>query len=256
MLAIAVLVLSFAPVKAAGGLQVEPARFVLQVQPGGRAGGAIQVTDLGTSPVAPIATIYDWDIDAEGRFLSQPAGSRPDSLAGWLRFNPRQFSLVPQGRQVVRFSVSPPRDASPGERRGVIFFEQRASKTGGANLVTQLGVVIYVAVEPVRRTFGVSLDDVRLDPMGQVEVAVTVRATGNAHCRPEGTFELYDNSGKQVCAGRFPQQVALPGREVRLVGKSEAAGLKKSAKYRVHVRVISERVSKAYSRDFFDVILH
>lgn len=245
-----------APARAAGGLQVEPARFVLQVKPTGRVGGAIQVTNLGEFPVNPIAMLYDWDLDPQGRFVSRPLGSTPWSLDGWLKFNPRRFALKPNGRQTVRFSVTPPRNATPGERRAVIFLEQRASRTGGASLVTQLGVIVYVAVEPVKRSFGVSLVGVHVGNGGEVAAELSAKATGNAHCRLEGTFVLYDAAGKQICSGAFPQTVVLPGREAVLSGRSKPADFVRDGKFRLHVRISCSGSPKAYSRDFFGVTLN
>lgn len=247
---------AFGPVLAAS-LQVEPARFVLQVDPGGRSGGAVQVINPNNAPMALTAKVGDWDLSDTGRFIGLAPGASSASMADWIRFNPRSFTIPPRSRQTVRFSVSVPRGVAPGERRSVLFFEQKASSPqgSGAVLISQIGVVVYAAVKPVRRNFSVTVDRVSLGAEGQSEVRIRVKAEGNAHCRVRGLFRLYDAGGKQTDEGQFAQQVILPGREMMLQSQGTQAGLVRESGRRLFVELAVEGVPNIFRRDF-QIIMH
>lgn len=246
---------AFGPVLAAS-LQVEPARFVLQVDPGGRSGGAVQVVNLNNIPMALAARVGDWDLSDSGRFIGLAPGTTSASMADWIRFNPREFVVPPRSRQTVRFSVSVPRGVSPGERRGVIFFEQKSSPQGsGAVLISQIGVVVYADVKPIRRNFSVAVDRIMLGPKGQSDVRILVKAEGNAHCRVRGLFRLYDGAGKQTDEGQFAQKVILPGREMVLQSQGTRSGLVRESGRRLHVELTVDGVPNVFRRDF-QIIMH
>lgn len=250
---LAVLALAVAAVVPANaiGLRVDPVKFILTAKAGTRTGGAIQVTNPTGFPVRPSAVLYDFDINEQGRFVSKGAGSTSSTLSQWIKFNPRQFTLDPQGQQLVRFSVAVPRGTAPGERRGVIFFEQQteAPQSTGAVINAQVGVVVYVAVEPVRRTFEVSGVTALRDTFGSVLVSATVAATGNAHCRPKGLFKLYDSSGRQIDGNDFPEGVLLPGNKLKMQSHGKIPSLK-PGKYRLYVELVGENKSRVFRRDY------
>lgn len=241
---------AFVPAEAIG-LRIEPVKLILTAKPGAKTGGAIRVTNPTSFPVRPTAVLYDFDIDEQGRFSSKNPGSTPSTLAQWIKFNPRQFTLDPQSQQLVRFSTSVPRGAAPGERRAVIFFEQRtdAPQTTGATITSQVGVVVYVAVEPVRRTFEVTGVAAMRDTLGAIQVNVVAAATGNAHCRPKGFFKLYDSAGRQVDGNDFPEGVVLPGNKLKMQSHGKTPSLK-PGKYRLYVEVAAESKSRVFRRDY------
>lgn len=231
----------------ASALLVEPARFVLQIEPGQRDGGAITVTNSSSTTVRYLSTVQDWVFDAKGVLTILPAKSTSASIANWVKFNPREFTLSPNGRQIVRFSISVPKNTAAGERRGVIFFSP-AAKSAGLSVKTQVGVVIYAAIKPVTRTFEVGLPKASLNSTKQAEVNIELAATGNAHCRLNGKFKLSEPSGKVVEEGEITEKLILPGerRTITVSGNKELT----AGSYRLHLELESYGTTNVFRRDY------
>jgi hypothetical protein len=237
---------AFLPVSAIS-LQVKPSRFILQVKPGQKDGGAIIVSNPTRDVLKCVAIVKDWDLDAAGNLSTSVAGTLDTSLGSWLKFNPRQFTIQPNGHQVVRFSVAVPKNATPGERRGIIFFSPSYGNTGMA-VKTEVGVTVYVAVQPVTRTFDLTLEKTALNKQKQAEVKYAVTATGNAHCRLSGKYKLYDQDGKIVEERNLNEQVVLPGKKMNFAinGTREL----EPGHYRLHLEIACQGVSTVFRRDF------
>lgn len=234
-------------VVSASAMLVEPARFVLQIEPGQRDGGAITVTNSSSTTVRYLSIVQDWVHDAKGILTPQPANSTSASIANWVKFNPREFTLPPNGRQIVRFSISVPKNTAAGERRGVIFFSPTA-KSAGFSVKTQIGVVIYAAIKPVLRTFEVGLPKASLNGTGQAEINIELTATGNAHCRLNGKFRLSEISGKVIEEGEITEKLILPGerRTATISGNKELT----PGRYRLHLEIESYGTTNVFRRDF------
>lgn len=226
---------------------VEPARFILQIGPGQNDGGAITITNSSSKSARYLAIVQDWVHDVNGVLTPQPANSTSASIANWVKFNPREFTLPPNGRQIVRFSISVPKNAPPGERRGVIFFSPTAQSTG-LSTRAQIGVVIYAAIEPVTRTFGVGLPKATLNSARQAAITIELAATGNAHCRLTGKFRLSALSGKLIEEGRITEKVILPGgkRTITVSGDKELT----PGRYRLHLEIGSYGTTNVFRRDY------
>lgn len=237
---------AFLPVSAFG-LQVKPSRFILQIKPGQQDGGAIVVSNPSRDVLKCVAIVKDWDLNATGNLTTALAGTMNTSIGSWLKFNPRQFSIQPNGHQVVRFSILVPKNAKPGERRGIIFFSPSIGNTG-MSVKTEVGVTVYVAVEPVTRTFELTLGKTTLNEQKNAEICYTVNATGNAHCRLSGKYRLSDRNGKVVEERNLGEQVVLPAKKVdcAITGTQELA----SGQYRLYLEIVCEGVNTVFRRDF------
>jgi len=237
---------AFLPVSAIG-LQVKPSRFILQIKPGQQDGGVIVVSNPTQDVMKCVAIVKDWDLNAAGSLTTGVAGTMDTSIGSWLKFNPRQFSIQPNGYQVVRFSVAVPKNVTPGERRGIIFFSPSIGNTG-MSVKTEVGVTVYVAVQPVTRTFDLILGKTALNKQNNAEIHYTVEATGNAHCRLSGKYKLSDQKGKVIEERNLAEQVVLPGRKVDFVvtGTRELV----PGQYRLHLEIVCEGVSTVFRRDF------
>jgi len=232
---------------ASGAMLVDPARFILEIEPGQRDGGAITVTNASSVPTRYLAIAQDWVHDSQGGLMPKPANSTSASIAKWIKFNPREFTLPPNGRQVVRFSISVPKNAVPEERRGVIFFAP-AFQSSGLAVKTQIGVVIYAAIKPIKRMFEVGLPKASLNGARQAVITIDLAAIGNAHCRLTGQFRLSDPSGKVVEEGRITEEVFLPG-ERRTIAVSGNKALAPGA-YRLHLEMESYGTTNVFRRDY------
>lgn len=237
---------AFLPVSALS-LQVKPSRFVLEIKPGKQEGGAIVVSNPSRDVLKCVAIIKDWDLDAVGNLTTTLAGTMDTSLRSWLKFNPRQFSIQPNGYQVVRFSVSVPKNATPGERRGIIFFSPSIGNSG-MSVKTEVGVTVYIAVEPAKRTFELTLEKTVLNKDQHIEINYTVNSTGNAHCRLTGKYRLSDRNGKVVEEGGLGERVVLPGKTDNYV--ITGTRVLTPGQYRLYLEVVCEGVTTVFRRDF------
>lgn len=233
-----------------GTVMVSPARHTLVAAPKGTSTGSIVVSNRSPFDVNVMVVFRDWELGEGGILIPRAPGSLASSCASWIKFNPRSFKIPAEGRQVVRYSVSPPAGTAPGERRGVIFFEQRSKDPSGsgASLVTQVGSVLYVAVEPVERKLQVRSITAAVGTNSRLRLELDMAALGNGHCRPAGRYALWANSGKtRIEEGTIPETLILPGgaKRVEILGSTMLT----PGRYRVTLELISPGLSKAYRRD-------
>ncbi|MGE5623541.1 MAG: hypothetical protein ACM3UP_00795 [Methanocella sp.] len=208
------------PALAGVSLQVQPARCEFMVAPGRPYTSGVTVSNDSPVELRLVATVADWTLDAQGGMATLPGGDA--STARWVRFNPREFRLGPGKSQVVRFTVTAPPGASPGEHRSAIFFRATGDPPKGAEIeavVTfAVAVPLYANVPVIKRT-------AKLDPLVvnytadkglQIETKIT--GTGNAHFRFNPVFEVRDMSGRIAAAGSLDRVIVLPGQTVTARG--------------------------------------
>lgn len=236
------------PVLAAGyqPLKIEPSRFIFEGKPGEQLTGSITVINQGAEAATPKALLSDWTLDYSNKLVVQEGGSLASSLSGWIKFNPRQFTLQPKEGQTVRFTIRIPRDAAAGERRGMIAFEQTVPYEGqgaGATARVQVTSTIYVAVLPVKRTCELIKGEIGFDrKAGLTTVAVDLKGIGNAHFRGNAVFQIVKEGAKDpVAKGGFEPLVVMPNVTTRFFGAWK--GKLEPGKYQVVVAVKSEEPS-------------
>jgi hypothetical protein len=78
------------------------------------------------------------------RFLD---GRTPNELAEWIRVEPAEVTLDPGAAAVANVTLEVPRDATAGERYGMVWAELPAA-AGDITLVNRVGVRLYVSVGP------------------------------------------------------------------------------------------------------------
>ncbi|PRX32539.1 hypothetical protein BX659_10488 [Orenia metallireducens] len=194
---------------------IEPARIILYVEPGDRTTGTIKVTNKSEKETEVKAILYDWTLDDNDGLNATIAGSRPETLDGLIKFNPRRFKLKPGKTQVVRFTISAPKDINI-ERRGIVFFEEETGlieKTTGANVVTQIGTTIYLAPTTAKSEFKLLGAKVYIPKDRQKKKlgVLSLNNQGNAHIRYIISYKIIDEKGALVNENKFTEQVILPG---------------------------------------------
>ncbi len=238
------------PALAAGyqPLRIEPSHLVFEGKPGETITGSITVLNKGTESVTPKAILTDWTLDLYNKLVLVSSGASDSSLSGLIKFNPRQFTLKPQESQTVRFTVKIPRDASPGERRGMIAFEQLVAYKSkvGATAKVQVTSTVYVAIKPAKRTVEFvqgqlkTIKGLKDDPNAAATmIAIALRGNGTAHFRGNATFQIAkDGEKKPVAEGAFEPLVVLPQVTTRFLGGWK--GQLDPGKYLVTITIRSE----------------
>ena len=137
-------------------------------------------------PVSAELTVHNWELDEEGQTRILPPTE--DSLDQWIVINPVRLVIPPNGSQVVRFSIRPRKQPTPGEHRAMIFVTSQPAeeKKLSIRFNLRLGMAVYGTVGEVTRRgtlHGVetSADELRFDVSGQ----------GTAHSRLAGQFAIW-----------------------------------------------------------------
>ncbi|MBV9440786.1 MAG: hypothetical protein JOZ24_12420, partial [Candidatus Eremiobacteraeota bacterium] len=101
-----------APSSADISVDVSPAKYELQTQPGKQETFPITVRNTSGAPVHIVASLSDYVLGPSGSYAFAPPGKSPFSLAKAVSINPREFDLEAGSFTQVRFSVEVPANAS------------------------------------------------------------------------------------------------------------------------------------------------
>ncbi|MBI3992704.1 MAG: hypothetical protein HY342_05485 [Candidatus Lambdaproteobacteria bacterium] len=206
------LLLAALPVAPAGAasFQVSPSRFEFSIEQ--RYTNFFTITNNSADPVR--VRIYPRFVafDENGRAVERD--NDPHDLGAWLVFNPRQVALLPRQRRVIRFSVRPPPNLTPGEYRAVVFFEELPSAPPTLekkeeeppqgvgltlSLLTRLGVTLYGRVG--QAVHEVALAEPQVDlTSAQLKFHGRLQNKGNGHEILRLRGELFDAGNASVAA--------------------------------------------------------
>jgi hypothetical protein len=212
----AVLVAAARPASAQLRAQAVPVKYNLTVRPGEPVARDVSITNLGTSPVVVRVKLSDWQLGDRGEFTFAPLGTTPASLAGFVQYEPQEFSLQPGESGRIQLTMTLPKEG-PATRWGVLLSEVRPalarSPRLGPRAVAKLGTTLYlsrIAADEVRA----EVTDMTVAPLGYDSLSVSVRISnaGERHCYVGGEVSLTDSTGNRFAEGKFPTGVVLPGR--------------------------------------------
>lgn len=147
------------------------------------------------------------------------------SLAGWIKFNPKEFTFPPKSSQFVRYSIIPRGELQAGEYWGGIQFEplteQVASSTNGRGVSASIKVITSILV-PIYGRYGDYTLSATIDSLEarRTEKGLLLRAIITNTCpgglRIGGDYEITDAAGEQVSSGALTRSFILP-RSTRIV---------------------------------------
>lgn len=204
----------------AATITVDPARIEVMVKPGVNNTGAILVSNPGTDTVRLGAEVRDWNMNEKGDpIFAQPKDGK-NSCASWIRFNPRIALLNPGKKQIVRYSIAPPKGTLSGEYRAAVLFSVESAESGQKKLSLSgnVATTIYANVAPIQRR-GELLSSVASYQKGILTACSVIRSTGNAHLRFDGSFVIIDANGMEVGKGKYQGKAVFPGQERELIGE-------------------------------------
>jgi hypothetical protein len=215
-----------APSSADISVDVAPAKYELQTQPGKQETFPITVRNTSGSAVHIVASLADYTVGPTGNYAFNAPGKSPYSLSKAISINPREFDLEPGSFTQVRFSVDVPGTAA-GEYSNLVFFTTRPTRhSGGLSIVERIASKIYVMIPETTRIGG-EVDDVKAQTLNDGEhYLVDFHNTGNAHVYLSGRVEI-KQGGMVVDRIPFPQGMLVERAGKRLidaVGKKLAPG--------------------------------
>jgi hypothetical protein len=194
-------------------MSLSASKFGFSAEPGQQGSGEVFVINEGTQPLAVRVYVADQVIAPDGTitFVTPPVNAnRATSPASWVTFklppdakstgNIPYIELAPGERAPVKFQVTVPQDATPGDRQAVLFFEMyepQADVKGGTTRVNaRLGARIQTRVN------GEIVEKVEVGPFAlpgfvlgsSVKYSFTVRNQGNIDERVNARFAVIDRS--------------------------------------------------------------
>lgn len=247
-----------------GGLSISPTRLVLE--PGET---SAQVSLFNSSGKTVTYRIEAVELEAlrEGGYSAVAEGEIPAwSAAQWLRYAPRQVTLAPGERQVVKVIARAPRTSPAGEYRSHLRFSSiptvkpvEDGETSGENdneadrsVAVSVGLEYRVTIPVILRlgeltggTEIVSAERHVVAATGQDEVRVTLRRTGSRS--DYGVIRVLDASGAELGMVRGISVLApLITRTVTI--PLSASGTAANAVYEIEKRtgVPGERLAEAF----------
>ena len=153
--------------------------------------------------------------------------TKPDeySLAKWVKFNPKEFTLPPNSSRKIRFSILKKHTGKPREYWGAIEFTplSDARYTGGDDtkqmqfrVVTKILVPIYGSMAGIHYAGTLSDIDSALDK-GKTRMSVMIKNEGDGILRLQGNGRLLDkDTGETVLSVPISKVVVLPQQSRRL----------------------------------------
>lgn len=150
----------------------------------GQAQGLISVTNLGDTPSRVRVYAEPFTYNRDTGFQTLPKNS-PNNLTPYLQFSPRELTIQPGQTRRVRVITRLAPNLPEGEYRAVVFNEnlneQRDSDNTKVNLLTRVGVTVYVAKGNVSPNL--VINGAAFDPK-QKRIQLQLRNTGKATIRP------------------------------------------------------------------------
>ncbi|MEU8587186.1 peptidase [Streptomyces sp. NPDC048664] len=182
------------------------AYIVDHLAPGSTIERRVEVTNESSTPMhvdvyAAAATI------AKGRFTFAPQRT-PNELTGWTSPATADLELAASERAQVRTTIRVPRDASAGERYGVVWAQTGTGTDHSHNLamLSRVGVRMYIDVGPG----GEPPSDFRIERLytarardGRGELRARIRNTGRRALDISGALSLSDGPAG-LRTGPFP----------------------------------------------------
>ncbi|NQU74042.1 MAG: hypothetical protein HQ547_04985 [Candidatus Omnitrophica bacterium] len=114
----------------------------------------------------------------------------------WLKVRPLKFRLKKGEEKQINYKIKVPKNAK-GELSAMIFVEAKPRKPGKGMVTinTSIGVPIYAMIEGTER-FEAEVEALEVVSPLPLELAVTIKNSGNVHIRPEGTIDIRNKEGK------------------------------------------------------------
>lgn len=236
------------------GLTISPA-FVDVKLDKARPSGEFQITNVGDEEERYRIKTMHFTFLEDGGLREISADEH--SLAPWVKFNPKEFTLPPKARRSIRFVVTPPQGLRPGEYWGAMELEPlktmtaTGKDTGGKEykieVVPTILVPIFGTVGKVR--YEGEQKRIALSRQGEgVVLDVLVENTGNGRLYMKGDYEIVNDSGEIIEKDALGGAYIMPGSQRRFT-KSIKTGLN-DGNYTVKVQCSSPQLTQPIYAEF------
>jgi hypothetical protein len=205
------------------GVGISPA-FVEANLDVGRSAGQFTITNLGEDEERFRIQAIHFVFSRDGALRRIPPDER--SLAGWIKFNPTEFSLPPKSNRAIRYVIIPKGTLQTGEYWGAMELESLQSQAATAKdqnghemkieVVSSILVPIWGKVGRVRYQGAFKEASVIALEKGQ-GLRLLLQNTGDGRLRIEnGEFAIKNSAGVEVEKGTMGKFYLLPGQEQQI----------------------------------------
>ncbi len=196
-------------------VNIDPPRVELSIKPGEEKSGFVTVQNYDeTGTVHMKAYVQDLVYLPDGSNDFLPVGSTPWSLGDNIKIGPTEFDIAPGKQEMVRYSITLPKDTKGG-RYGVVFFEVTVPPAQfqqvGANVNVRLGSVMLITAEntDVLKAKLKVIAVAKPKEGKPLTISCTVYNEGNVLARPVGTATIIDS--KKVKVAEVPMNAEKGG---------------------------------------------
>ena len=208
----------FSPMSARAqvGISLYPVKFDISVEPGKPYADAITVINPNDFPIADQPEVENISAGDEGA-IDLVDTDIPHGLTAWISMDRMPFTLAPQERREVPFTITVPTGGGePGSHYGVILFRGipvAGTPSNGIGISGRVGSVVLATVPGDAVKTG--LIESFTGPgsflaRGPVDFTFKVKNTGNSHFEPQGKITLSGPLVKTTDLS-FEPRIVFPG---------------------------------------------
>jgi P pilus assembly chaperone PapD len=201
------------------GISISPSRVELLTGPGRTVRETVTLVNRSSVALQVRLEMTDFDVDTADSVIEAPSGTRPESLAAYLKVTPSTASVPGGGSSVFRFLVHAPEQFT--QLREMVFFRSTpvVGEAGGPRvvIVPRLGVPVYL--ENRKATPGhlaVKKLEIRRDGQtgDHIVLDLEVANQGERNFRPTGTLDVRsaDGSFRKLYQLNEAREPVLPGK--------------------------------------------
>lgn len=237
------------------GISITPA-FVETTIDTGRPAGQFLIANLGETEERFRIQAIHFVFSQEGALKRIPPDEH--SLASWIKFNPREFSLPPKSKRAIRYVIIPRGNLKTGEYWGAMELESLQTQisttkdtTGHevkVEVISSILVPIWGKVGHVR--YQGILKEAGITPADKgTTVRFSLLNTGDGRLLiQEGNFAITNEAGEQIGKGALGKFYLLPEQELsitHLLESSLAPG-----RYKLHIQCQSPQLKEPFEGEF------
>lgn len=195
-------------------ISISPLTFELTANPGEIVKNKIKIYNPSDQPVFINMEAEDFSAVGEtGSVVVQEKNNKTYSLASWVSLSPTEFTLLPNERKIVDFTINIPEEGEPGGHYGSILASiSPPAVSGGSGISQKVGalVLLSVAGEVNEKLIVKEFTAGKFYEKVPVDFLLRFENLGSVHARPRGFISITNMLGKKEVDIAFEQKNVLP----------------------------------------------
>src|SRR3989344_1382574 len=181
-------------------ITISPPSVQKGVNPGDVVTGSVKVINDSNEPLTFTTSVLDYVVlnnSGIPSLITEGNVSNKYAASSWVQTSPSVFTVNPQQRQDVFYTLTVPTNARPGGHyTALVFTPQESIKAQGtgAQVKTQIGTLFYISVSgPITQQANITRFSAPFfSEYGPVTVETQITNRGDLHIRPGGSITVTD----------------------------------------------------------------